>query len=162
MTNINDREKLESQLTEQENVKENILKELEEKISQTVSDREVEKFEKEIKTLESKLESFETYKKELQDRLDFYAQASGSDAPQEIYRVFVPGGSELRLNYYHLNNIGKQMNVYFARLDNPFLDTYNATQKEELVRSILGTPVGTDVPTTPDTVITDNNAADPN
>jgi len=126
--------------------------------------REIKAKKDKLEAKKAELESIQNDKIILEQRVKSYAEASGGNdgEPAEIYKVFIPGGSDLRLNYYQLNNLGKQMNVYFARLDNPFLDSYNADQREELVRSILGTPTGTAIPTTPSTVITTNDANDVN
>jgi len=117
------------------------------------------KLEKELKDLKKKKKEVEAKIKERQDKVETFVKLlGGSGAPREVYKIFIPGGSELRVNYYHLNNLGKQMNAYFSRLDNPFLDTYTVPQREELLKSILGSTAT--IPTTPATVITANNAVD--
>ncbi|RHZ36548.1 hypothetical protein [endosymbiont GvMRE of Glomus versiforme] len=125
--------------------------------------KQAKTLEKEIEVLNKDLDDAESINESIKTKLDSYASMTGgSGAPQEIYKVFIPGGSDLRLNYFQLNNIAKQMNAYFSRLDNPFLDSYNAAQREELVRSILDIPTTTVVPSTPSNVITVNNSTDPN
>jgi len=155
---------LDTKIREKERV-EDLNKELTEKAEKIKGkdyQNKKETYERDIRQIDEDIDNANKINERIRAKLDSYASATGSGEPQEIYRVFIPGGNELRLNYYQLNNIGKQMNVYFSRLDNPFLDSYNDTQREELARSILGTPVGTPIPTTPKATMTDNDKTDAN
>src|SRR5258706_11742947 len=90
--------------------------------------------------------------REERERRDFFdkikrAPTTGNKPlNRDVYKVTLPGGDVIYMNYSALNNLIREFNAYFALFDNPFLDSYNVLQREEIIRGIHGLADGTPVP----------------
>jgi len=142
-------QKLQALYKEEERL-EDLKKEVDEKISKgRKEDQRTQKTqkEKELKELEEKKERAEENDKLVQERLKEVAGKPGgfqyqdiSTRVTEVFKVSIPGGGFVKTSDGPVENLVWQMNIVFAKMDNPFSDFgsgLNDEQRQELTASII-------------------------